>query len=180
MKPGTKLTFLIVAFISFWGAVIACAFVFNDPKDKAKNLAKEALEHSVDNPDSLKIIAVSEPDSVFGREYITSDEKLTIAMSMMKLGESVMNQTDCLTNIDLENKGMTEMMERQMSCLSALRSLVSFDSDEEAKERPFSGWKVKIEYEAVSESGNRYRSEYWFILDKEARFVVQSFEIPLI
>lgn len=72
------------------------------------------------------------------------------------------------------------MMERQMSCLSALRSLVSFDSDEEAKERPFSGWKVKIEYEAVSESGNRYRSEYWFILDKDARFVVQSFEIPLI
>ena len=42
------------------------------------------------------------------------------------------------------------------------------------------GWKVKIEYEAQSESGKPYRSEYWFILDKDATCVVNSFEIPLL
>ncbi len=28
--------------------------------------------------------------------------------------------------------------------------------------------------------GKPYHSEYWFILDKEAEFVVKSFEIPLL
>ena len=30
------------------------------------------------------------------------------------------------------------------------------------------------------ESGKPYRSEYWFILDKDATCVVNSFEIPLL
>ena len=56
---------------------------------------------------------------------------------------------------------------------------MSFDSDAD-KPRPFNGWKVKIEYEAKTADGSPYRSEYWFILDKEATCVVNSFEIPLL
>ena len=43
----------------------------------------------------------------------------------------------------------------------------------------FNGWKVKIEFEAKDSGGKPYRSEYWFILDKEALCVVKSFEVPL-
>lgn len=46
--------------------------------------------------------------------------------------------------------------------------------------KPFSGWKVKIEYEATDSDGQPYRSEYWFIMDKEAQCVIRSFEIPLL
>ena len=53
--------------------------------------------------------------------------------------------------------------------------------DESSQERkPFSGWKVKIEYEATDSDGQPYRSEYWFIMDKEAQCVIRSFEIPLL
>lgn len=49
------------------------------------------------------------------------------------------------------------------------------------KERkPFTGWKVKIEYEATDSDEQPYRSEYWFIMDKEAQCVIRSFEIPLL
>lgn len=180
MRPGTKLIMLLVAFVALWGAVGVCVYCLNDPEGRAQGLAKEALKYSVDNPESIKIIAVSKPDSVYGRDYITADEKMSIALSMMKIGEKVMIDTDNLENLDFEDKGMTELMNRQMSALSALRALVSFDSPGETKEKPFNGWKVKIEYEADSESGDHYRSEYWFIMDKDARFVVNSFEIPLL
>ena len=39
---------------------------------------------------------------------------------------------------------------------------------------------VKIEYEATDSDGQPYRSEYWFIMDKEAQCVIRSFEIPLL
>ena len=67
---------------------------------------------------------------------------------------------------------------------TALRELVSTGMLESGKSdtgkaKPFNGWKVKIEFEAKATDGTPYRSEYWFILDKEANCVVKSFEIPL-
>ena len=70
--------------------------------------------------------------------------------------------------------------------MTALRSLMVTGElkptgDEASQERkPFSGWKVKIEYEATDSDGQPYRSEYWFIMDKEAQCVIRSFEIPLL
>ena len=40
--------------------------------------------------------------------------------------------------------------------------------------------QVKIEYEATDSDGQPYRSEYWFIMDKDAQCVIRSFEIPLL
>ena len=117
---------------------------------------------------------------MFGRDYVTQDEQMNIAMAMLKINQKVMAETDDMENIDLESREMTELMERQMSALSVLRSLVRFDDLEKKEQKPFNGWKVKIEYETQSESGRPYRSEYWFILDKDATCVVNSFEIPLL
>lgn len=180
MKPGTKLLILITIAVCFWGAVIAFLYFANDPKGRAKALATEALQHTVENPESLRIIAISKPDSVFGRQYITSDEQLNITMAMMKVGETLMDRTENLEKIDFTDSDMSELMERQMSCMSAIRGLVGSDNLSETKKQPFSGWKIKIEYEATSRKGSPYRSEYWFILDKEAKCVIKSFEIPLI
>lgn len=77
-------------------------------------------------------------------------------------------------------------MKRQMEAMTALRPLMLSGelksvSDESSQERKtFSGWKVKIEYEATDSDGQPYRSEYWFIMDKEAQCVIRSFEIPLL
>lgn len=96
-----------------------------------------------------------------------------------------MEDTD-FDNPNSECHGMSGQMKRQMDAMTALRSLMVTEElkpagDEANQERkPFSGWKVKIEYEATDSDGQPYRSEYWFIMDKEAQCVIRSFEIPLL
>lgn len=180
MKPGIKLTILLISGVIIWGSIFFAIGCSNNPRERAKSVAEKSLLACVDCPETVKIKAVSKPDSVFGRDYVTQDEQMNIAMAMLKINQKVMAETDNMENIDFENKEMTELMERQMSAVSILRSLVRFDDPANKEKKPFNGWKVKIEYEAQSESGKTYRSEYWFILDKDATCVVNSFEIPLL
>lgn len=179
MRPGTKLAVMLAGGALVWGLIAMALCWHEKPQKKAVRVAQTALYASVDNPESVKVVAVSEPDSVFGRCYIDDDEKMAIAVSMMKVNEKVMSQTDGLRDLDFEDSSVTDLVSRQMSAMGALRSLAGF-VDPDAPRKPFSGWKVKIEYEAVSEGGSPYRSEYWFILDRDAQCVVNSFEIPLL
>ena len=174
MKPGTKLAILLISCVAMWGGIGYAFHYFGQPSKRAQSVAEKALMASVDNPCLLYT-----SDSVFGRNYINNDEKMAIAMSMMKVNEQVMSRTDGLQNLDFEDNAVSELVGRQMSAMSALRSMVGFETPD-APRKPFSGWKVKIEYEALSESGSPYRSEYWFILDRDAQCVVNSFEIPLL
>ena len=175
-----KLTLLLISGVIIWGSIFFAIGCSNNPRERAKSVAEKSLLACVDCPETVKIKAVSKPDSVFGRDYVTQDEQMNIAMAMLKINQKVMAETDNMENIDFENKEMTELMERQMSAVSILRSLVRFDDPANQEKKSFNGWKVKIEYEAQSESGKPYRSEYWFILDKDATCVVNSFEIPLL
>ena len=89
-------------------------------------------------------------------------------------------------NPDSECHGMSGQMKCQMDAMTVLRSLMlsgelKSTGDEISQEcKPFSGWKVKVEYEATDSDGKPYCSEYWFIMDKEAQCVIRSFEIPLL
>lgn len=180
MKPGMKLAILLIGAVAVWSGIFFFACSSTNPTKRAKVLAEKSLSACVDNPESIVIKAVGEPDSVFGNEYVTMDEKMAIAMSMLKVSKKVMDDTDNLDSIEAGDSNMSALMERQMSALSALRALTSWDSPDSNKAKPFSGWKVKIEYEAESDDGSPYRSEYWFILNKDADCVVKSFEIPLL
>ena len=98
-----KLAVLVASCIIMWGGIALLFHFCNRPDKRAAGVAETALYASVDNPESVRIVAISEPDSVFGRNYVNDDEKMA-----------------------------------------------------------------------------PYRSEYWFILDRDARCVVNSFEIPLL
>ena len=180
MKQGKKLL-ILPAVAVLLGMVTGCS---DNSENEAQNMAKKALMASVDNPESVKIVGISKPDSVFGREYVTMKEKMALSVAIMKISRRFMENTE-LDNPNAECHGMSGQMKRQMDAMTALRSLmVSGElkpaSDEARQERkPFSGWKVKIEYEATDSDGQPYRSEYWFIMDKEAQCVIRSFEIPL-
>lgn len=180
MKQGKKLL-ILPAVAVLLGMGIGCS---DNSENETQNMAKKALMASVDNPESVKIVGISKPDSVFGREYVTMKEKMALSVAIMKISRRFMENTE-LDNPNAECHGMSGQMKRQMDAMTALRSLmVSGElkpaSDEARQERkPFSGWKVKIEYEATDSDGQPYRSEYWFIMDKEAQCVIRSFEIPL-
>ena len=180
MKQGKKLL-ILPAVAVLLGMGTGCS---DNSENEAQNMAKKALMASVDNPESVKIVGISKPDSVFGREYVTMKEKMALSVAIMKISRRFMENTE-LDNPNAECHGMSGQMKRQMDAMTALRSLMvsgelkpaSVEARQERK--PFSGWKVKIEYEATDSDGQPYRSEYWFIMDKEAQCVIRSFEIPL-
>ncbi|WP_418944893.1 hypothetical protein [Phocaeicola plebeius] len=180
MKQGKKLL-ILPAVAVLLGMGTGCS---DNCGNKAQDMAKKALMASVDNPESVKIVGISKPDSVFGREYVTMKEKIALSIAIMKISHRFMEDTD-FDNPDAESHMMSGQMKRQMDAMTALRSLMVSGElkpigDESSQERkPFSGWKVKIEYEATDSDGQSYRSEYWFIMDKEAQCVIRSFEIPL-
>ena len=169
MKQGKKLL-ILPAVAVLLGMGSACS---GNSENKAQDMARKALMASVDNP-----------ESVFGREYVTIKEKMALSVAMMKISRRFIEDTD-FDNPDAESHMMSGQMKRQMDAMTALRSLIISDElkpvkDEDSQERkPFTGWKVKIEYEATDSDGQPYRSEYWFIMDKEAQCVIRSFEIPL-
>ncbi len=103
MKPGMKLAILLISCVAMWGGIGYAFHYFGQPSKRAQSVAEKALMASVDNPESVKVIAVSKPDSVFGRNYINNDEKMAIAMSMMKVNEQVMSRTG-IQNSEFEDR----------------------------------------------------------------------------
>ena len=180
MRPGTKLAILLIGGILVWGSIFFFACNSNNPKKRTRAVAEKSLMACVDCPETVEIKAFSDADSVFGREYVTLDERVSIASAMMKISSRVMEQTDNMENVDFEDAELAGLMERQMSAMSALRSLAGSDFDNAKGPKSFTGWKVKVEYEAKNIDGKPYHSEYWFILDKNAECVIKSFEIPLL
>jgi len=180
MRPGMKLAILLISGVLIWGGLFFFACRSNNPKERARLVAEKSLMACVDCPETVEIKAFSDADSVFGREYITLDERVAIATAMMKISSNVMERTENMENINFEDVELAGLMERQMSALSALRSLTGLVPDDPDKPRSFTCWKVKVEYEAKTADGKPYRSEYWFILDKDADCVIRSFEIPLL
>ena len=70
MKLGKKLL-ILPAVAVLLGMGTGCS---GDSGNKAQDMARKALMASVDNPESVKIVGISKPDSVFGREYVTMKE----------------------------------------------------------------------------------------------------------
>lgn len=180
MRPGMKLAILLIGGLMTWGGIFFFACNSNKPKTRAKAVAEKSLMACVDCPETVQIKAVSDVDSVFGREYVTLDESMAITASMLKITSRVMEQTDDMENIDFNDAELAGLMERQMSAVSAVRGLARLYDDDSDNPKKFTGWKVKIGYEAKTIDGKPYSSEYWFILDKDADCVIKSFEIPLL
>ena len=113
MKHSIKLALLFVGIVLAGGIATLLLKDKSNPKDRVKEVAEKALLASVDRPETVKIHAVSTPDSVFGRDYITQEEKMAISVAMMKVNEKVMKETDGFENMDFEDK----VHSRQGSCL---------------------------------------------------------------
>lgn len=178
-KKQSVAALIAIAAMALCGLVLVVTCAGNGGKDMAVKSAKEALLASVEYPDSVRIIAVSKPDSVFGREYVTDEEKLNLAMTMMKVNDYMMSRTDSLEKIDINDTALNDLMMRQMNASNSVRSLMH-SGVIKSQQNQFTGYKVKIEFECVSEYGNRYHSEYWFITDRSGRHVINAYEIPVL
>ena len=111
-----------------------------------------------------EILGVSEPDSAFGMGYLSQ-----------KVTETIMKRTNNMTEFNPDDKYVIDLAERQMKAMSEIRSII-YESD---KKKDWSGWKVRVDYQAKSHSGLDYKSERWLFIDKDGKNVMKSFEIPL-
>jgi hypothetical protein len=94
---------------------------------------------------------------------------------MQKVTATIMKRTNNMTEFNPDDKYVIDLAERQMKAMSEIRSTI-YDSDRKGE---WSGWKVRVDYQARNRSGMEYKSERWLFIDKDGKEVVRSFDIPL-
>ena len=74
MRPGMKIWIILASIVLFWSGVFYFVCCSDNLDSRVADMAEKALRASVANPESIRILAVSKPDSVFGHTYITQEE----------------------------------------------------------------------------------------------------------
>lgn len=164
-----KILFLLLAGSLLFGT--SCS----PSKGQLQQVAEESLRQSLYHPDELRILAVAEPDSAFGLSYFSKSEVNGILRTLKAVTDTIMARTDNMSRFDPDDGYTISLADRQMRATAEVRDLL-FRS---AHRGDFSGWKVRIDYEAADHGGQRYRSERWAFIDKDGNNVLRSFDIPL-
>jgi hypothetical protein len=144
-------------------------------RNEARQLALDQLRESLPHAESMKVMAVSEPDSAFGTNYFTQKETLSMIKMMKTVTDTIMARTDGMTRLDPNDYYVLSLADRQMRASNEIRDIV-FRS---GKKGDWSGWKVRIDYQATDHTGTKYRAERWALIDKKAKHVIRTFELPL-
>jgi hypothetical protein len=144
-------------------------------KSGIRHLAEENLRESVYYPKQLKILAVSEPDSAYGVNYFNPKEVQGMLRIMKVVTDSIMKRTNGMTEFNPDDYYVISLADRQMRATNEIREMVF----RQQRKGEWTGWKVKIDYEAIDHSGCKYRSERWFFTDKKGHHIIRTFDIPL-
>jgi hypothetical protein len=146
-----------------------------DRKGRIVSLAESDVMEHTQCQGKPEILGISEPDSAFGTGYLSQKEKESMMAVMQKVTETIMKRTNNMTEFNPDDKYVIDLAERQMKAMSEIRSTI-YDSD---KKEDWSGWKVRVDYQAINHSSMDYKAERWLFIDKDGKKVVKSFEIPL-
>ena len=146
-----------------------------DRRKELQRLAEENLRQSVEYSKQLQVLAISEPDSAFGFSYFTQNEKEGIIRIMKSVTDSIMRRTDNMQSLDINDFYVMDLAERQMRANSDIRLMLS----QTTGKKEWTGWKVKIDYQAVTHHGMKYNAERWFFISKDGKAVVRTFELPM-
>ena len=153
----------------------ALMMVSCDSKERITSLAETDVMEHTDCQGKPEILGISEPDSAFGTGYLSQKEKESLMSVMQKVTETIMKRTNNMTVFNPDDKYVIDLAERQMKAMSELRSTI-YDSD---KKGEWSGWKVRVDYQAKGKNDVEYKAERWLFIDKDGKEVVRSFDIPL-
>lgn len=157
-------------FVAVWVAT-SCT----NRKESLLQLAEENLRQSVDYPQQLQILGISEPDSAFGVNYFSQKEKEGILRIMRSVTDSIMRRTNNMESFDINDFYVMDLAERQMRANAEIQEMVR----QSKGKGEWSGWKVKIDYAAKSHHGLDYYAERWFFINKEGNSIVKTMELPL-
>ena len=134
---------------------------------KIQTLVTENLSQTLDEPTSLKIQTISQPDSAFGLRYFTPKEKGLIFKSVKDATECLMERTSFMTAPDMNDAYSMTIADMEMQVSANLYG-------------KFSGWKIRAAYTARSKYGCFYQAERWFFIDKDCQTVIKYFDLPIV
>ena len=80
-----------------------------------------------------------------------------------------------MQSLDINDFYVMDLAERQMRANSDIRQMLSLATGK----KEWTGWKVKIDYRAVTHHGMKYNAERWFFISRDGKAVVRTFELPL-
>lgn len=145
-------------------------------KTEAEKIAVNALRLKLDNPSTLKVLDISNPDSVFTNRMCPEYEVMELSERFLEYSMNIMRESQ--TNFQEDyNATYRCRMERYTESSNALNTLNSMLEKSQGKH---CGWRIKVKYQAVDDSDTPYTSEVWFILDKERKHILNSFDISLL
>ena len=168
MMKRQSIIYLVVALLCLTGCT--------NKRHALKQLAVENLKQSMEYPKQLQVMAISEPDSAFGFSYFSQKEKAGIVRIMKSVTDSIMRRTDNMQSLDINDFYVMDLAERQMRANSDIRQMINQATDK----KEWTGWKVKIDYQAVTHHGMKYNAERWFFISMDGKAVVRTFELPLL
>lgn len=162
---------LIILFSAF--IMICCG---GSKKNEIERTTVKALKIKLGFPSSLKVLAISDPDSVFTNRVCPEYELMELSERFLEYSMKIMEDSQEGLR-DSESKAYRCKMDRYTDSSVALNTL------NEMMERPegkHCGWRVKIRYQSVDDSNTPYISEAWFIFDKDKKHILNSFDISLL
>lgn len=135
-------------------------------------MAEECVRLLADNPESVRMVAFCGPDSVFGRNFLSDDELVSILDNLNALNAAVSSGP----GMDFDDPKVGYMLGRCASVSDIIQGQVLGSGVPDG----FSGWKVKALYECVDQFGDTVKNERHLIFDRDMRHIIHSFEIPIL
>ena len=161
----------IVAIIILFGAfIILCCGSYSKKSEDERTVRNALRLKHGDN--TLKILDISEPDSVFYNRMCPEDEVMELSERFLTYSMTIMqdSQTELLAD---GNVAYRCKMDRFSDTSNAINSL------NEMLEKPAGrhcGWRVKARYQTVDDSNTPYVAETWFIFDRRKKHIINSFD----
>lgn len=144
-------------------------------KSEAEKIAINALRLKTDQS-SLKVLEVSDPDSVFINRLCPEYELMDLSERFLQYSLQIMQDSQ-EGFFGKENTAYQCMMNRYSETSNALNTL---NSMLEKPQGEHCGWRVKVKYNSVDDSKTPYTSEAWFIFDKDQKHILNSFDISVL
>lgn len=163
-----------LAAASVW--LVANCFLGKGRVSQAAGLAAAAIRYTVPNAKEMEITGISVPDSTFENEMLTQDEVMGINDQLMALSYRM----EELLEGEMNGAPEAEFFELVNHQAKARSFLMKEEPEFDIPRGKHVGWKVRVDFGYVTASGVPMKSQYWFFMDKNMKFIYESFEVPQI
>lgn len=172
---GMKVIFITCFVCTFFMMILPSCGRENGTDKEARMMALLNLRLTVDYPRYLNVIAFSEMDSVFGKNFFNDEEVMLILKNVEEF--NLKNFNDSISSRDFDDPAFEARVKRGVDLSNTFQSIIDLNGKSSTD---FTGWKMKVLYEYENDFKDTVRNEKYFIFDKTKNQIIHTFEIPIL